>query len=389
MKLLLVPWGRGMGHLIPCLAVGMEAAKHGNQAYVVAEDKYANLIKQSSCTIVSYPSELTSEGIWEKWDQADHVQRFLSADLQLLKTIKPNVVLHDSRPTVQIACEIAGVPCAMLAQSRLCPEFLFPGALEPDPVWRKTAPAINMLLRKYGLQPLIKDTRELFLRNPFLMRSIPEFDPWYGDLTGAQVWYTGPLLVHDIGTSAIPKLAEISLSRTIYVYGVIQTQQDLDQLITEFRDGPYQLLLTGLPSAVHFSPAEIRNTNINIYPFIDAHKILPQCAAAIIHGGHGSSMALLSTATPGVVLSGLNEPERALNGKRLESMGVALHTEGEISWKAVKNLVRTIIEVPSYRRNAQQWQRHMKQFKGPETCWKILTRLASGVTGDFVLDVPH
>ena len=115
MKLLIVPWGRNLGHIMRCLSVVAEAAKQSDmQAMIALPQRWRETVERLEVRLLSYPEELTAMPAWENWQQLAHLHRSLQADLDLLQRAQPDVVLHDIRPTMLIACS-----CWVFRASRL------------------------------------------------------------------------------------------------------------------------------------------------------------------------------------------------------------------------------------------------------------------------------
>jgi UDP:flavonoid glycosyltransferase YjiC (YdhE family) len=379
MRFLLIPWGRGMGHITRCLAIARAIVqrKSSNQVTIVAEQGWEEMIKQIGCRHLSFPAELLSSGPWEHWDELFHVHNSLEADLHLFETVKPDVVLHDVRPSIPVACELTRIPCVTVTQADMSPDFHFLGETK-NPFWANRLPPFQKILALYGLQPVQHDVRELFFRHQVVIPGIPEFDPLPLENRGNQVQYAGPLLFS--AGSAVPPGALLPEGNTpfIFVYGIIQTQFDLDNLLDAFRDSPYHLLLAALPAGITIPEGrEKAPFKLTVYDFVDVTAILPHCVAALIHGGHESCMALLKSGIPALVLLGSPpEPERMHNGQVLAKMGVARCLLKEDGWERVLDEVQTMTGDLEYARQAQRWQKHLQHWKGPETVVDVLMRSA-------------
>ena len=382
MKILLVPWGRGMGHITRCLAIGTHGANSNNQdqVYIVAEAQWDTLIKQVGCVRVSYPQELTSAGPWENWENVDYMRKSLSADFTMLEKVQPDVVLHDRRPTMPIACELARIPCVLLAQCGDRPNFVYSDKVDSQPFWKEKSPAFNAVLYEHGLRPLNGDWRDLLFRNPVFVPSIPEFDPFPKEMVDTQVWYTGPLLLSIEHPSLLPEPERRVGIPIIFVYGVIKNQHEMTQLLTIFQDGLFHLVITALPANVDI-PKYIKDlSNISIYPFVNVPRFLQGCDVAIIHGGHGSCMAALTSGTPVVILTDSSqELERTYNARRLEEMGIAQCLPRNVMGEKLYDTVKNLAQEPLYHQNAQHWQTYLRQWNGPKTAWEMLTRLGTGL----------
>lgn len=376
MKILFVPWGRGMGHITRCLAIAAESTrrKGGDKVYVLAEEQLDTFVGSRGCTRVSYPQELMSPGPWEGWGNIDRIRNSLRADLHILDEVQPDIVVHDRHPTLPIACELTGTPCTWLAQHCDIPGFFFStGNLQS--FWACHTDSCDQVMRENGLQPTGGDWRNLFFRSPALIPSIPEFEQFPEEMPGKQASYVGPLIL-DANDYLYPTFERKPGVPTIFVYGVIRDQYDLDQLLDCFRNVSVHLIITGLPRNVQIPTQFSSSIEVSTYPFVSVFEFLPRCDAAIIHGGHGSCMTVLSLGVPAVVLLNPREPEPEYNGKRLEEMGIARC----ITWNTVKDdlcrEIQCVTQEPIYRENAREWQRAMQQWNGPETVYEILTTLS-------------
>lgn len=373
MKLLLVPWGRGMGHITHCLAISKEVIKNDKNGviYIVADSRWETLIKNFGAYLEVFPSELTSMHPWKEWDNIEHVRRSLAADLYLLKKVKPDIVIHDQRLTMPIACAMVGIPCIMLAQCQQSPDFLYTPDGGSWAFWKETSATFNVVLHENGLPLIEQDVRELIFRYPVIIPSIPEFDPIADKWRGKPIWYTGPLLLAIGDTLPLSIYKENSTKPVVFLYGVVHTQEDLNEIIKVFSDDKFNLMITGAPDNLVVS-----EHNIQIHGFINALSFLPNCVAAVIHGGHGSCMTLIESGTPAIVLPGSHhELERNWNGQRLEMMGIARCLPGNIQWSRVKDELIEMINEPIYRANALRWQKHIKHWQGPKMVWDILAKI--------------
>lgn len=381
MKLLIVPWGRNLGHVMRCLSIVAEAAKRKEIDVTIAlPERWRATVERLGASIQSYPETLTARPAWENWQSLDHLRSSLRADLNLLEQVRPDVVLHDIRPTLLLACMLQGIPCALTGKCHQYPGFLFPGEKLAEPVWRNTTELTNQLLSECGL-PLVKeDLRELLYRNPVFIPSVPEFDPVSPDRVeegiAARLWYTGPLLWSEGVHTDLPLFHGDAVPPVLFVYGVITRQYDLDQLVAAFRETPFHLLVTGVPPGVH---APEKAERLSIYPLIDVTTVLPRCTAAITHSAHGSCLSTLSAGLPVVALSGpYQEYERTHNGRLLEKMKVGYRLPGVVGGKQIRMAVERITQDPIYREQAGKWRNYLKRWPGSGTVVNVLKALATG-----------
>lgn len=374
MKILLIPWGRGLGHITRCLALAAEAVQDVNvRVSIVAEADWEPFIIQTGCTRETLPLELMNSDPWRQWADPHYLRQSLAADLALLDKVQPDIVVHDVHFSTLIACDLAHLPCVTLVQYNMYPGFLFPEE-RFSPFWDQKFASFQEVLHEYGLPPLQHDLRELFFRYPILIPSIPEFETLPVEQNQDRIWYTGPLLYQPFPDLA-PDLPTLSTRMpVIFVYGMIHTYEELDRLLVPLRETPCHLLITALPPEMQAATYSDHQLLVTLAPFLDVTQILPMCEAAIIHGGHGSCMALLSAGIPAVVLPNAYLPEQVYNGKRLEDMGIAQCIVDETKWERVYTALQSIREDPIYRKNAKSWQQRLKIWTGAKMAWDILTR---------------
>lgn len=393
MNLLLVPWGRNLGHLTRCLAIAKEAATHTDlQVNVVLPQRWRAVVERIGCTIWSYPEDLTSRPAWQGWEESAHLRSSLEADIHLLKQVQPDIVVHDIRPTMLIACQLLGIPCVLIAQCQQYPGFLFPGEDEEETIWYKTAESAKILLKELHLETVEKDLRELLFRHPVIIPSIPEFDcipdSRLAEGIAAQLWYTGPLLFRDGFQTHLPVFDRNPVPPLLFIYGVVINQDDLNLLLDAFRATPFHLIISGVPDTIY--PPE-DSAQITLYHLsditsrfpLDILSVLPHCMAALIHGGHGSCMTVLSSGVPAVAIpSSSLESERIYNCRQLEKMGVGKMELGcRLSHIAADRKIRETVEYitqdPAYRERAKMWQHYIRQWPGPGAAVEIITSLAA------------
>jgi UDP:flavonoid glycosyltransferase YjiC (YdhE family) len=369
MKLLIITSGRGMGHITRCLAIADEALRREASAQVIVatEEKWASLITRVNPQIVLIPQE---DHIWSEWADIDLVRYLFKEELSLLERVQPDIVLHDNRPTVPMACELLGVPNALIAQ-----RHHQPGGTVDDPFW--TFPTYNQVLREHDIPPFEHDMRELYLRHLILIPSFPEFDPWLDQWMNDRVHYVGPLLAkeHD-HVAHIEPIVNSGLP-TLFVYGVLPSAQDFSRLVNAFRDEPFHLLAPGLTDVDFQDSEQSAFHHFSTPSYVPAPVILPHCAAAIMHGGHGMSMTLLMSGTPAIVLTNEIEYERWGNGKALEAMGVAKLLPEKVQWDTVLKEIKALLQDPSYHKNATKWKHYLQEWSGgPERAYTILKEYA-------------
>jgi uncharacterized protein (TIGR00661 family) len=369
-KLLLLPWGNGMGHLARCLAVAAEViAVDRTDVTVVVPDRLAGFVEGFGCRAAALPSELTAKHPWADWDDVEHVAASVKADAELLERYQPDVLVHDSRWSSAAAGELLGIPSVTIAQYNVNPGFLFPEPTDED-FWGDKFPAFQKVLGELNLNTLRADIREIFFRHPMVIPSIPEFDYLHTDTYVDAVTYVGPLVPRQRAADE-SNTVDLPDDRTIvYVYGV-QTQADLDYFLNEFSGHRYHLFLPGLPPGAQIDPS-LTNPSVTVEPFTPLENVLPHCSAAVIHGGHGSCLTVLKYGLPTVVLPA--HIEQRSNASRLSDLGVALTLSEEERHGRLAEAVDRVISEPTYRTNGRRWQKRVGEFTGSPGAAEVVRR---------------
>jgi UDP:flavonoid glycosyltransferase YjiC (YdhE family) len=363
-----------MGHITRCLAIAGEVLRRDSSAQVTVatEAKWASLIRRVDPQIVLIPQE---DHAWHEWDDVDLVRYLLQEEVALLERVQPDIVVHDNRPTVPMACELLGIPNALIAQ-----HHHQPGATVDDPFW--TFPSYIQVLKENGIPPFKQDLRELYLRHMILIPSFPELDPWLDRWMNDCVHYVGPL-IEEPEFFLVPESISASTYPTIFVYGVLQSAQDFSQLIDAFWDEPFHLLI---PEAAHLDLSgrdQSDRLHFSTPSYLPMAAVLPYCAATIIHGGHGVSVTSLMAGVPSVILAGHpGEYERWGNAKALEALGVARTLPGFFQGESVLKEVKSLLQDTSYTENAAIWKERLHRWKGgPSRAYALMQ--------DYVLARTH
>ena len=376
MNILLVPWGRGMGHLTRCLSVAHCIIKNHTKAKItiITEEKWDYLIINQGFFRKSFPDSLTSVGPWDNWEDYNHTEKSFLADISIIDEVNPDLVIIDDRWITVLACEMRNVKCISILQYNMYPGFVYPGFDKYD-FWDSKLKTTNELIKNYSLGQMVEDVRDLFKRHTMFIPSIPEFegiDPkWDKSIT-----YVGPLL-YQINKESHLKLPICNMP-LIFIYGVIKNQSDFDSIINFYKDKNYQVVISSVPDKIN---TNTKCRNIIITKFIDISKLLKECDIAIIHGGHGSCMTVLEFGIPAIIVANSSETERVLNGKKLEQMGVGKLFSHISNWNTILNHTNHIIEESSYKKKSSFWKRKIVSIKRSN---KILKNIEKCISQNYL-----
>lgn len=362
-KAVLFPWGRGAGHIVRVLALAeLLADRYGTASIIVAEDAWDGLVRAAGFPRVRLPDVAYRYGPWSGWDDLRHVQRSVDADARIIREQDADLVVHDARWSAPVAAAMCGVPAATVVQTNMFPGFAFAG--RDNKLWESCVPAFNAVLSACGQETLHRDVRELFLRTTMLLPSLPGFDlvpPEYAEL----VQHVGPLVHRP------PNRPHTGVERTVvdrptaYVYGVVTQQVELEQLLRALDERGFSVVLGALPKGLvvpDWARQVVQSTG-----FVDVSSVLPSCALAVVHGGHGTAQSVLLAGVPVLCLPSEGHDERWFNAERLRCLGVAVIGDGRERWEQIGDLIdRTLDDVvlrAAARRAAERYRAWRPDFR--------------------------
>jgi UDP:flavonoid glycosyltransferase YjiC (YdhE family) len=125
-------------------------------------------------------------------------------------------------------------------------------------------------------------------------------------------------------------------------------------------------------------PAEFQPPagNIKIARYIPQTLLLPHCDAIIFHGGYNSLLSALWRGLPMVVMP-RQAGDQLPTARRCAQVGVGVLLEGTPPQpEAIRAAVQTILEQPTYRARARQFQREIRELPGLSEAVKRLELLA-------------
>jgi UDP:flavonoid glycosyltransferase YjiC (YdhE family) len=283
---------------------------------------------------------------------------------------RPDVVLRDPAEfSGALAAELNGIPHARVAIGLVSTEQLSLGI---------AASAIDAIRRAEGLSA--DPDADLQRRSPYLSvfpESLdegeqpdthrfhdPAWDEPPGELPG---WWPGredePLVYVTFGSVAG------SFAQALPVYGVaLEAVAELPvrALLTVGRD----LDLDALPAAPD---------NVRIERWVPQQDVLGHAAAAVVHGGSGSTLGAVAAGVPLVVVPLFADQPQ--NARRVAEVGTGVSVEPsrEAPAKSVAPLseaIRTVLAEPSYGENARRLAAELRAQPAVDDAVPLCERLA-------------
>ncbi len=300
---------------------------------------------------LSYPELLNRIG----YLNADHLAALLSGWCELLRMVKPDLLIADHSPTALLAARLEGVRRVTVGTG-----FESPPRGAPMPTiqpWQNALPErlaeseaavlgrINQALSSRGAAPL-DAVSDIFDLDETFLCTLPEFDHYSSARGEAEYW--GPLSAPGAG-GEIPWPAG-----------------DGDRIFVYYRVGyPRfaamigQIAALGMPTLVvadDASPSVIQKLSTEklhiVTTPVDLKAVAETAKVAVCHGGHGSVMNLLLGGCPLMIMPVV--VEQALMAYRMNRAGTALVVSLQRGKQAdYAAPVRRILETPEFADRAR------------------------------------
>ena len=395
-RYLLATW-EGGGNVPPELGVARRLIERGHQVHVLADPPVEEAARAAGCTFspwVTAPhrkSLAPEDDLLRDWEFSNPLKLFrhvlevfiagpadrYAADTRAALAAQGSQVLLSDMMMfgASFAAEAAGIPCAVLVPNismrpakgvpPLGPGFpLAKGPLGrmrdalmraiSGRVWRGALPGFNRARASLSLAP-IDDLWGYYDRLArVLVMTSPSFDFLPPQLP-ANVRYTGPVL-DDPSWAGRTWTSPWPASNTdpLILVGLSSTYQDqrsaLEQIVAALARMPVRALVTMGP-AMAGEPITSPSPNVVIVKTAPHAAVLPHCAAAITHCGHGTTMRALAAGVPLVCMPmGRDQNDTAA---RVVDRGCGVRLKPTASSASIEKAVRRVLE-PRYAEGARR-----------------------------------
>lgn len=330
-RVLVCPWGRGLGHLSPAAAL---VRSLGSDAAVLLQPGEA--VHPAFAVAQLETPALAHEG-WNAFADARTFAELVSHDRLLLERAGAEHVLVDGRLSMVVAAEAQGVRCTSIVRESYAPGHVFDG--EDDDFWSRMHAPAAAVMSSLGLEPLdSSDVRELFARHPALCPSYRWFEALDEEVFRDGVTFTGPLAYPGAGLEAdVPEPS----STNLLVYGALRTGADVAALGAALRGTRTHAYIASAPAAVRKAADQAKDPALHVLGFIDLVAAIGRFDGVVVHGGHGACLAVADNEVRAVVVPPAHLIEQQSNAAKMERLGLARrHVSGDWS-EALHTLAST------------------------------------------------
>lgn len=345
MKFLLVPSGNSLSHVAKCAVLEKALTQHGHRVLIAVSRVHADFLNRLSLPHTVLPDIQESDGgglpTLNWFRSPDLLRRCIQAEIDLLKTYRPDRVVGVFRFTTKIACTALDVAYDSFACGCMMPdmrEVLGFGhqtptadeqALYLENFFRFAAKKMSMVMADFGMQP-IHDLRDLLIGDRTFLWDYPEFVPLperagrfhVGPLSW-QTWpYRGPA----------PEPFPVNCRPRALVCPGTQpaNRMVIRKLVRSLLAGGYHVSVAcgGHAYLMNAFPPHPR---LRCWFFTPLTQLLPHAELVICHGGQMTLFESLIHQVPVLVMP--SQPEQAHNGVCLERIRCGHRLVGAVAFK--------------------------------------------------------
>lgn len=127
------------------------------------------------------------------WNDQNFVESRFAAYYDVIKSIKPDVMIVDFNSTAMLVARVLKIPTVAIVHSCFHPQRKSPYIVwwkEPPSRIPTITPVINKILRKYGVN-VVSCAEELQIGDITVIPSFPEFEPL--SVVDEKTYYVGPI----------------------------------------------------------------------------------------------------------------------------------------------------------------------------------------------------
>ncbi|MDD5761776.1 MAG: glycosyltransferase [bacterium] len=333
MRFLLVPGNNSLSHLAKCLALESSLTSRGHRVVVAVSRRRAGFVEERGVDYRILPDiqESDESGFpttaW--FNRPKRIAECISAEVDLMKEIRPDRVLGVFRFTLKASARLAGVPFDSLTCGCMLSRFpevlgFAPGEAGSelqryylDSFYRYAGAKTSLALRSFGL-PAIGDIRSMLEGDRTFLWDFPEFAPLPDRSSATHVgpviwngWPDGgpdpdrfsagrrPLAVVTFGTCVMSVEIASRIMRILLDLGfeVLLAAGGQDELMKAMADEPF----------------------VTTRRFAPLRSLFPHASLTVCHGGQLTIFEALSHRVPVLIMP--FQPEQAHNAVCLKRLG--------------------------------------------------------------------
>lgn len=296
--------------------------------------------------------------------------------INMLKNIKPDLVVTDLSPQTTIAARYLNIPIVSITQSCFHPKG------DPIHFWGesprnlpKVTPIINRVLKRLSL-PLINRMEDLNSGDVDIVPSFPELDPIKDE--EKNVFHVGPI---ELQINYRQHKYEDKLPYILVYPGRLHDSSGptgiklVQSVISAFHNKQEKVFIA-TNEEITADQSKI-SKNITIIPYF-SNEFLKSSSLYIHHGGHGSCLSAITNSLPSLIIP--THMEREFNARKVASLGLGEYMVPDtFTSDHLYQMSKFIIE-DQYKEHTTEFLNKMiiRNYKGAEHVLSIIRNIFNG-----------
>lgn len=408
-KILVMPDGNWLAHVSRPFEIAKVLRQFGHEVIFAGEGEYMKLPRKAGFPTLPIktiePDRILKSTRRGRVNFYDYklLKECVKEDLKLFDKIKPDMVLGDFRPSLNISCRVAGLGLAITinagwtnhnAVKTRSVEHAKTGRVIKKILgrrlytWLRLHERIKKLIgiidsfpyrklrKEMGLPPC-RNICDVMIGDLNLLTDIPEYTHT-NDLP-PNFHYIGPIIWEP--QMQMPSWMDtLSSDRTTLYFTMGSTGHPgfFHKAIEIFGNTRYQCIMTTS------GMVDIENApkNFFITDYAPGSKIMEKSDVVICHGGNGTIYQAMSQGVPIIGLPTMFEQE--FNMQRAVDLGIAIQLN-ELKFKPsyLVDAVRKILTEKSYKENARRFKNILANYKGPQKGAELINSYLDGCPGPY------
>lgn len=365
-----------MAHFVRPLALAESLSATDYDVYFYAPARFAPYLRDKHFTtgeLASMPGEqfLANLAKGAPMFPADVLRGYVGQDRELMRELRPDLVIGDMRLSLSASARLERVPFAVMINAYWSPYAKYRAILPEIPltrvipprllggVYRMTEPLayrvhvsqMNRVREEFGIPPLPPDLRRMYTDADYVLYpDIPEFVPAAG--LPATHCYVG--ICEWTAPVSMPKwwdrMLEDPKPKVFVSLGSSGPIKVLPALMAALAKLPVAVLLSTSGRAPAFAGAGVYVADL--LPFTETARI---SSVVVSHGGSGGLYPAMAAGTP--VLGIPSNADQQLSTAVLEENGAGLGVRvEEASEKRLLRALEQLLFDPKYGQTAEYWR---------------------------------
>lgn len=397
MKILALSFGHSLAHVTRPLEIAKVLRARGHEVLFAGCGQYMAVARDAGFQVMELPfvpedriKQVMRSGKWGDLYIEKELESWISAEVDLFKRVRPDVLLVDTWVTASSSAELAGIPRIVIMNAhmstiraipfsqrtgrsegllwRLYSRFM--SMIELQFYHRFMIRKVNRVRKRLGLQPRYSHSIEH--GDLTLLADVPEFNPTRA--LPDSFHYVGPLTWKS-GLPAPACLSKLEPGRPV-VYVTIGSLGKAEKIRELANAAPASWYLVFATGDSRMGRDEKFPPNVFVESFVNADLLLPRCDAILCHGGNGTLYQALTHGVP-VVGAAVHE-EQYFGLKVAQTLGLGIgfdpKASSSLGTEGYFEALRKVIENPAYRQKALEFGKRLRDWDAPKTSADLIER---------------